>query len=61
MLFTPRFSKLKSGKVDIGVDFSSEALLNAPDELFEKIAQLFKAYLIQNDFSAEILACAFVP
>ena len=53
--------KLKSGKVDISGEFSSEALLNAPDEFFDIISELFKAFLIHNDFSADILACAFVP
>ena len=38
----------------------SEALINAPEELFEKLAELFRAYIIHNDFSADILACAFV-
>ena len=53
--------KLKTGKVDITGEFSSEALLNAPNEFFEIMAELFKAFLIHNDFSADILACAFMP
>ena len=54
-------NKLKSAKNDISGEFSSEALLNAPDEFFVVISDLFKAFLIHNDFTEDILACAFVP
>ena len=44
-------AKLKSGKIDISGNFSSEALLNTSNELFVIISELFKGFLIDNDFS----------
>ena len=43
-------------------EFTSEALiLNAPDSLCLALSELFKSYFIHNDFTSEILACAFMP
>ena len=39
-------AKMKPGKNDVTGSFSSEALLNAPDNVFDAIARIFRSYLI---------------
>ena len=41
--------------------FKSDSLIYAPDILFERLADLFKAFFTHADFPEEILACAFIP
>ena len=53
--------KLKSGKTDVSGQFHSDTLLHAPDTLFVALSQLFKAFFIHEDFSFDILCCAFMP
>ena len=53
--------KLKPGKTDVSGEFTSEALLNGSENLSGTLADLFKSFFIHNDFTSEILACAFMP
>ena len=53
--------KLKSGKTDVSGQFHSDTLLHAPDNLFTALSQLFKAFFIHEDFTFDILCCAFMP
>ena len=52
---------LKSSKNDVSEQFKSDSLIHAPDVLFERLADLFKAFFTHADFPEEILACAFIP
>jgi len=52
---------LKSNKNDVSEQFKSDSLIYAPDILFERLADLFKAFFTHADFPEEILACAFIP
>ena len=54
-------NKIKSGKTDVSGQFSSDALLNAPDNLFCLLSSLFKAFFIHEDFTFDIMCCAFMP
>ena len=53
--------KLQSGKTDISGQFKSDVLLHAPDSLFSSLAMLFQAFFIHEDFTIDILCCAFMP
>ena len=52
---------MKSHKLDVSQGFSSDALLNAPDILFEQLALIFKDWLTHGRISKTILACALIP
>jgi len=52
---------LKSNKNDVSEQFKSDSLIYAPDILFERLADMFKAFFTHADFPEEILACAFIP
>ena len=52
---------LKPKKSDISGGFTSDALLNAPDILFDQLATVFRSYLIHGHVSSNLLACCFIP
>ena len=52
---------LKSRKSDISGGFTSDALLNAPDEMFDHLATVFRSWLVHGKISHNILSCAFLP
>ena len=53
--------KLKSGKGDVTEGYTSDAILNAPDILFDMLASVYKSWLIHGTVSLNLLACAFLP
>ena len=54
-------TKMKKHKMDISQGFSSDALLHAPDLLFQLLAIIFKDWLIHGTVTLSILLCAFIP
>ena len=52
---------MKPGKMDVSGGYSSDALLHAPDSLFDNLAVVFKSFLIHGTVSRPLLACAFLP
>ena len=54
-------SRMKSGKSDISGSFTSDAILNGPDNLFTTIASVFRSYLYHGTVTKAMLACAFLP
>ena len=52
---------LKPGKTDVSGGFSSDALLNAPDILFDLLASVFRDWIVHGTITATLLACAFLP
>ena len=52
---------LKPKKGDISGGFTSDALLNAPDIMFDKLATIFRSFLIHGTVSSCLLACCFIP
>ena len=52
---------MKPRKSDVSGGFTSDALLNGPDILFEYLAAVFRCSLIHGDVACNILACAFLP
>ena len=53
-------TKMKRHKMDISQGFSSDALINAPDLLFQLLALTFQDWLIHGTVTLSILSCAFI-
>ena len=53
--------KMKKHKMDISQGFSSDALLNAPDLLFQLLAITFQDWLTHGTVTRSVLTCAFIP
>ena len=53
--------KLKSRKSDVSGWFTSDALLNAPDILFEQLSVVFRSWLSHGTITPCLLACSFLP
>ena len=52
---------MKSGKADISGGFSSDAILNGPDILFEQLASVYRSWCVHGTVTSSLLACAFLP
>ena len=53
--------KMKPNKGDVSEGYSSNALLNGPDILFELLAAVFRSWLVHGTVTLSLLACAFLP
>ena len=49
--------KLKKDKGDESGDFTSDCLMEAPDEFSEVLASLFRSYLTHGYISSKLLVC----
>ena len=54
-------TKLKPGKCDFSGSYSSDAILNAPDNLFSSLAMIFQSFLIHGIVTQSLLSCVFLP
>ena len=52
---------MRPGKADISESFSSDAILNAPDQLFHVLAAIFRSFLVHGTITVQLLSCAFIP
>ena len=52
---------MKKGKSDVSEGFCSDAILNGPDILFEKLACVFRSWCVHGTVTPTLLACAFLP
>ena len=52
---------MKSGKADVTGGYSSDAILNGPDILFDKLAAVFRSWCVHGNVTPSLLACAFLP
>ena len=52
---------LQSGKTDVSGQFKSDCFLHAPNNVFSAFSDLFKSYFIHEDFTFDVLCCAFMP
>ena len=46
---------------DVSGGYSSDAILNGPDSLFECLAAVIRSFLLHGTVSMPLLACAFLP
>ena len=54
-------SQLKARKSDISGGYTSDALMNGLDIMFEHLATIFRSWLVHGKVSHNILSCAFLP
>ena len=52
---------LKAKKGDVSGGFTSDALLNAPDIMFDQLATVFRSFLTHGTVTSYLLACCFLP
>ena len=52
---------MKKGKSDVSDSFTTDAIVNAPDSLFEYLAAVYRSWLIHGTVTTHLLACAFLP
>ena len=52
---------MKKCKGDVSGSFTSDAIRNAPDILFENLASVFRSWLYHGTVTRSLLACAFIP
>ena len=52
---------MKKGKMDVSGSYGSDAIRQAPDELYELLAAVFRSWLVHGTISQPLLACAFMP
>ena len=53
--------RMKAGKMDVSGGFSSDALLHAPDSLFDNLAMVYRSWMVHGTVTLSLLACAFMP
>ena len=53
--------KMKAGKADVSEGFSSDAILNGPDILFENLSTIVRSWCVHGTVTPSLLACAFLP
>ena len=52
---------MKAGKSDVSMCFTSDALLHAPDILFEQLSLVFRSWITHGRITPGLLACSFLP
>lgn len=52
---------MKARKGDVSGGYTSDALLNGPDILFDQLAAIFRSWLMHGTVTMSLLACAFLP
>ena len=53
--------KMKPNKGDVSGSYTSDAILNAPDILFQQLASVFRSWLVHGTVTVSLLVCAFLP
>ena len=54
-------SSMKKAKPDVSTSYTSDAIRNAPDSLYDHLASVFRSWIIHGTVSRHLLACAFMP
>ena len=52
---------MRPRKSDVSGCYTTDALLNAPDILFEQLAVIFRSWLTHGKITPSMLACSFLP
>ena len=52
---------MKPRKSDVSNCYTSDAILHAPDILFEQLAVIFRSWLTHGKITPSMLACSFLP
>ena len=54
-------TKLKHKKIDVTGGFVSDAIKNAPDLLFDQLANVYRSWLHHGTVTTSLLACSILP
>ena len=54
-------TKMKPGKVDVSESYTSDIFCNAPRILFDKLAVVFRSFLVYGTITMSAMACSFMP
>ena len=52
---------MKAGKSDVSEGFTSDAILNAADLMYDQLASVYRSWLVHGTVTTSLLACAFLP
>ena len=52
---------MKAGKSDMSEGFTSDAILNAPDLMYDQHASVYRSWLVHGTVIPSLMACAFLP
>ena len=52
---------MKPDKSDVTGSFTTDAILNSPDIMFEQLACVYRSWLVHGTVTPSLLACAFLP
>ena len=52
---------LNKGKADVTDGFSSDAIVNGPDILYEQLVCVYRSWCAHGTVTPSLLACAFLP
>ena len=52
---------MKPRKSDVSTCFTTDALLHAPDILFEQLAAIYRSWITHGKITPALLACSFLP
>ena len=53
--------RMKPGKMDVSQSYASDVFLHAPPLLFERLAEVFRSFLMHGTNTKSVLACSFMP
>ena len=53
--------KMRAAKSDVSGVFTSDAILHAPDSVFDLLALVYRSWLVHGTVTSSLLACAFLP
>ena len=53
--------RMKPGKVDVSESYTSDIFCHAPRVLFDKLAAIFRSFLVHGTITLSALACSFMP
>ena len=54
-------SRMKPGKIDVHQSYTSNVFQHAPPLLFDKLAAVFRSYLVHGTITLSVLTCSFMP
>jgi hypothetical protein len=53
--------RMKPAKIDVSQGYTSDVFRHAPPIFFEKLAAVFRSYLVHGTITLSALACSFMP
>ena len=60
-LIKEAINRMKVEKSDVMFEFSSDCIINAPEEIYTHIANMFKSFLVHGNVSYFLLLCTLIP